>query len=168
MNRYYKLGGILLVLIALFVVGLSQVVAGEQRPFKASGTHWLVLDEPGGVCGPDRNEVHVAHIGQGTHVGRYTMTRQHCFNPVEGTFEDGIFELTAANGDKLTGTYSGFVAGVEFDEDGNPVVIIINTTEVITGGTGRFANAEGQLELYAEFSLVTLQGHDTMEGWISY
>jgi hypothetical protein len=169
MNRYFKLGGILLVLISLLAVGFTQVVADRQRPFKANGPEWVVQEEPGGVCGADRIEVQVAGSGQGTHVGWYTITRQHCFNPAEGTFDDGSFELTAANGHKISGTYSGFVAGVvEFDDDGNPVVIIINATQVITGGSGRFANAQGQSELNSEFNLITQQGDFTMEGWISY
>ena len=166
MKRYMT---VLLVFVSLLAIYLSRVSAGEQRPFKAGGPEWVVEEGPGGACGEDRIDVQVEGHGQGTHVGRYTITRHHCFNPALATFEDGTFELTAANGDKILGTYSGFVAGVvEVDDQGNPLVVIINATQVITGGTGRFAGATGQVDLYSEFNLVTHRGVFTMKGWISY
>ncbi|HEX6386013.1 MAG TPA: hypothetical protein VF177_15190 [Anaerolineae bacterium] len=160
---------VLLVFVSLLAIAFSRVSAGEQRPFKARGPESVVQEGPGGACGADRIDVQVEGSGQGTHVGQYTITRHHCFNPALATFEDGTFELTAANGDKIFGTYSGFVAGVvEVDDQGNPLVIIINATQVITGGTGRFADAEGQSDLYSEFNLITHRGNFTIEGWISY
>ena len=169
MSQYFKLIGIVFVLVSLLAVALSRVTAGEQRPYKSDGPEWVVQEGPGGACGADRIDVQVEGRGQATHLGEYSITRHHCFNPALGAFEDGTFEQTAANGDKISGTYSGFVAGVlEVDDQGNPSVIIINATQVITGGTGRFAGAEGQSELYSEFNLITHQGDFTMEGWISY
>lgn len=169
MRQYFKLVGMLLALASLLTVGLSLVAAGQQRPFKGGGPEWVVQEGPGGACGADRIDVQVEGNGQATHVGQYTITRHHCFNPALATFEEGTFELTAANGDKIFGTYSGFVAGVvEVDEQGNPLVIIINAAQVITGGTGRFADATGQGDLYSEFNLITHQGDFTTEGWISY
>jgi hypothetical protein len=169
MRRYFKLVGILLVLASLLTAGLSQVAAGEQRPYKARGPEWVVQEGPGGACGADRIDVQVEGKGEATHLGQYTISRHHCFNPASAAFEDGTFEQTAANGDKIFGTYSGFVAGVvEVDDQGNPQVIIINGPQLITGGTGRFAGATGKGDLYSEFNLLTHQGEFTNEGWISY
>jgi hypothetical protein len=169
MSQYFKLGGLLLVLALLLAAGLSRVNAGEQRPYKAQGPEWVVQEGPGGACGANRIDVQVEGKGQATHLGQYTITRHHCFNPATAAFEDGTLEQTAANGDKIFGTYSGSVAGVvEVDDQGNPLVIIINATQVITGGSGRFTDATGQGDLYSEFNLLTHQGDFTIEGWISY
>jgi hypothetical protein len=147
---------------------LTQAFADHQRPFELSGLEAVVQVVPGGVCGEGWAEVHIAGSGQGTHVGQYTITRRHCSDS-EGTYENGTFELTAAKGDKIFATYSGHMAGVvEVDADGNPMVIKINATQVITGGTGRFTNAQGQSECYGEYNVIDNQGDFTMEGWISY
>ena len=106
---------------------------------------------------------------RGTHIGQYTIVRQHCFNLATAAIEDGYFEQTAANGDKLQGTYYGSAVGVlEFDEDGNPVVILISSPWTITGGTGRFAEAEGAGNTEGVFNFVTKEGNFSMAGWISY
>jgi hypothetical protein len=127
MRRYFKLVGMLLVLASLLTAGLSQVAAGEQRPYKARGPEWVVQEGPGWRMWADRIDVQVEGNGEATHLGQYTISRHHCFNPASAAFEDGTFEQTAANGDKIFGTYSGFVAGVvEVDDQGNPKVIIIN------------------------------------------
>lgn len=166
---YLKLVGTLFVLVFLLSAGLSRVAAGVQRPYRATGPEWVVQEGPGGACGADRIDVQVEGQGQATHLGEYTISRHHCFNPVSAAFEGGTFEQTAANGDKIFGTYSGVVAGVnEVDGQGNPVVIVINATQVITGGTGRFASATGQSELKSVFNLVTHRGNFTADGWISY
>jgi hypothetical protein len=165
MKRYITV----LLFVSLIAIGFSRVSAGEQLPYRSSGPEWVVQEGPGGACGADRIDVQIEGRGQATHLGAYTITRHHCFNPALATFEDGTFEQTAANGDKILGTYSGFTAGVvEVDDQGNPLVIIINGTQVITGGTGRFSGAEGQSDLYSEFDLITEQGEPTIEGWISY
>lgn len=165
MKRYM----ILLLFVSILAIGFSRVTAGEQLPFKAGGPEWVVQEGPGGACGAERIDVQVEGSGQGTHLGQYTITRHHCYNPALATFEDGSFTLKAANGDKIFGTYAGFAAGVlEVDDQGNPLLIVISATQVITGGTGRFANAAGQSDLYSEFNLVTHRGDFSMEGWISY
>lgn len=86
--------------------------------------------------------------GHGTHMGKSTWTSTECGDPVAGLFQDGLLVITAANGDTLniefSGTFSTAIwpfAAAEFD--------------VIAGGTGRFADAEGggtsQLKLFVTF-----------------
>lgn len=162
----------ILVLVLAVLIGLPQsnAYANEQQlPYKAGGPEQVLQEAPHPDCGPGRLKVDIQGSGQGTHLGQYTIVRHHCFNLATFTFEDGYFEQTAANGDKVWGTYSGYTADVlEFAEDGNPVVILINSPWTITGGTGRFADAEGAGSAVGVFNLMTESGRFDMDGWISY
>lgn len=162
--------GLALALVVLAGTPLIMVSAeGEQLPYKAGGPEFVLHEGPDPDCGPGRLKVDIQGNGKGTHLGQYTIVRQHCFNLATFTFEDGYFEQTAANGDKLWGTYSGYTAGIlEFAEDGSPIVILINSPWTITGGTGRFADAEGAGDAVGIFNLVTESGNFDMDGWISY
>jgi hypothetical protein len=172
MKKVYIIAGVALFLAVLLAVGLSQVWASaesQQKPYKASGPEFVTQEGPHPDCGPGKLKVDVQGSGQGTHTGRYTIVRHHCFVLATAAIENGYFEQTAANGDKLWGTYAGSPAGVlEFDEDGNPVVIIINSPWTITGGTGRFADAKGAGDTEGIFNIVTKEGDFSMDGWISY
>lgn len=172
MKTFYTSIRIVLVIAALFAIGLAQTGAaaeGKQLPYSASGPEVVIQEAPHAACGAGRLKVEIEGSGQGTHIGQYTIIRQHCFNLANATIEDGYFEQTAANGDKLWGTYYGSPAGVlEFDENGNPVVIVIASPWTITGGTGRFADAEGSGDTKGVFNFVTKEGTFSMDGWISY
>lgn len=161
-----------LALVLVILAGLPQAMVsaeGEQLPYKAGGPEFVVQEGPHPDCGPGRLKTDIQGSGQGTHVGQYSIVRQHCFNLVTFSFEDGTFEQTAANGDKVWGTYSGYTAGVlEFAEDGSPVVILINSPWTITGGTGRFADAQGAGVAVGVFNLASESGNFDMDGWVSY
>jgi hypothetical protein len=172
MKKFSLIVGTALLISAALAVGVSQTQAlaeGGQKPYKANGPEYVLQEGPHPDCGSGRLKVEVQGSGQGTHTGQYTIVRQHCFNLATAAIEDGHFEQTAANGDKLWGTYSGTPAGVlEFDEYGNPVVIIFDSPWRITGGTGRFADAEGYGDTRGIFNIVTKVGDFSMDGWISY
>ena len=172
MKTLYASIRVVLVSAAIFAIGLAQTAAaaeGKQLPYSASGPEVVIQEAPHPDCGEGRLKVEIEGSGQGTHIGQYTIVRQHCFNLATAAIEDGYFEQTAANGDKLWGTYYGFPAGVlEFDENGNPVVILIHAPWTITGGTGRFADAEGSGDTEGVFNFVTKEGTFSMDGWISY
>jgi hypothetical protein len=84
-------------------------------------------------------------IGSGiaTHMGRVTVSQTHivapnAIDPAVLDFYDGTFVWTAANGDQLFGTYSGYLTmnvATGYYE--------IHGQFVITGGTGRFQSATG-------------------------
>ncbi len=174
MNRNIWMIGLVVLLVPLITVGftLTKSSSAQERPFRASGPEAVTFEGPDeDVCGAARLKVNVEGTGEATHLGEYQISRRHCFNPgnTPPTFEDGIFEMTAANGDVLTGSYDGELGDVlEVDENGNPIVIVIDAPYVITGGTGRFANAEGAGETEGIFNLQTQEGDFTMEGWIKY
>lgn len=172
MKKVHIIVGTALLIAVLMAVGVSQawvLADAVQKPFMASGPEFVLQEAPHPDCGPGKLKVDVQGSGQGTHTGQYTIVRHHCFDLATAAIENGYFEQTAANGDKLWGTYAGSPAGVlEFDENGNPVVIIIDSPWMITGGTGRFAGAEGAGDTHGVFNIVTKQGDFSMEGWISY
>ena len=74
--------------------------------------------------------------GRISHLGRVTWTTEHCFQLDAGTFGDADLVITAANGDKLFGTYDGYMTGASTFAE----------TLVITGGTGRFSGATGTID----------------------
>ena len=75
--------------------------------------------------------------GEATPFGRYTLVAHEFINLGTLTVQGGAFTMTAANGDTLTGEYSG-QAVAEF-----PTIIHYDVSGPITGGTGRFAGATG-------------------------
>lgn len=46
--------------------------------------------------------------------------------------------------------------------------VIITSLSTIDGGTGRFADAQGEYMATADYNLVTDEGDFEFEGWISY
>jgi hypothetical protein len=172
MKKFVFPSVVLLFVAAVLVFALPQVWASAnevQRPYKAAGPEYVLQEAPHPDCAPGKLKVEVEGSGQATHLGQYTITRQHCFDIATAGISAGQFEQTAANGDKVTGTYSGSVVNVlEFAEDGSPVVVVIQSPWSITGGTGRFSDAEGEGMAIGVFNIVTKQGRFDMEGWISY
>lgn len=172
MKRIYWLIGATLVITLSGILVWSKVTvaeANEKLPYHASSFEAVTWEGPHADCGPDRILVDVQGGGQATHLGEYTVERQHCFNPASATFEEGTFKQTAANGDQVWGTYEGFTEQVlEFADDGSPAVIVINAPWQITGGTGRFVNADGEGSTRGVFNLVSHEGDFEMEGWMSY
>ena len=110
--------------------------AAIQVPFKgsfeATGTASVL---PGDRC-PDLT-VEIQGTGNATHLGRLTTDQSHCATPTSLAFTDGLFTLTAANGDQLRGTYSGEFVPLD------PPLFTIDGRFTFTGGTGRFAGATG-------------------------
>ena len=106
----------------------------EQKhsvPFKATGKGNAIA-----VTGPPVLEIFVYGSGQATHMGNVIIWQHHYVNVITMTFYDGEFVWTAANGDKLLGTYYGSLvpAAEGFEIHGHFDII---------GGTGRFESAVG-------------------------
>ena len=171
MKKINVITGIVVVLALLVAASLfqGQALAGdEQLPFKASGPEYVVQEGPHLDCSGNI-KVEVSGSGQGTFVGSYTIERTHCVDIATGAIFDGSFVQTASNGDQLWGTYTGSLAGIlEVDQNGNPVVVLIESPYQITGGSGRFAGAEGEGMTTAEFNFVEKVGDFDNEGWITF
>ena len=131
---------LLLVALAALIVPL-QAMAGGQVPYKGSDSGGFTVP---GTCAAGVFRIDINGTGTATHVGKYAYHADECFDPVASAVT-GSFTLTAANGDTLSGTYSGPCVGAMCTE-----------TALIEGGTGRFADAEGQLDV-----IVLVTGPDT-------
>jgi hypothetical protein len=87
--------------------------------------------------------------GNATHLGKFTFTSTHKNEVILNSngqlaIFDGIYKNVAANGDELHGTYTG--AFTPFG--GN--IFKIEADIIVTGGTGRFLNATGEISLFGE------------------
>ena len=89
--------------------------------------------------------------GNATHLGRFTLSMPHEVNladtPISAT---GTFVFIAANGDQVSGTFTGLI------DSGAPPVVHVTETAAITGGTGRFAGASGGFTFSRSVNLVDL------------
>jgi len=131
--------------LAVCALLLSVTVSAKNqvtRPMQLSGSGIL------SVTGESTWEA--TESGQATHLGRYTLVENGTFSPDwldwvgEGTF-------TAANGDKLDFTVEIICVGLEQ----------IGWMD-FTGGTGRFADATGLVDLVSVTNPVT--GSYTISG----
>lgn len=165
----------LLALIVVLGAAVYGVAAGSnpQRPFKAQSFEYVVSE--GILEGSDCPAFEVISQGSGTgaHLGAFSVVRRHCFTPPDhpafagAVIHDGSYEITAANGDSLWGTYTGELRPTEFGDQG-PIRGVITSPSTIDGGTGRFAGAQGEYLAVGDYDLVADEGDFTFEGWISY
>lgn len=142
----YTLKSCLSAALALLLAWTSGATAGEELVFRSrhSGSH---QQDPNGRCKDpnnlldDRSTMSLTGAGHALHLGRIKVQQSHCIDltsPDPLAFTDGVFTLTAANGDTVTGTYGG-----RLQPTVTPDLFYIDGTFVITGGTGRFAGASG-------------------------
>jgi hypothetical protein len=166
---------VLIGVLAVAIYGVAAAGRGDKLPFR--GESFAYVTSEGIVDGSDCPffEVNVEGYGTATHVGAFTIVRQHCFTPPDhpafdpdkGVIHDGTYEITAENGDTLWGTYSGSLEPTEFGDDG-PTRGIIRGPNTIDGGTGRFTGAEGRFMEKGDYDLVADEGHFKFEGRIDY
>jgi hypothetical protein len=161
--------------LAAVIIGIVMAGGDQQRPFKATSFEWVT--EEGVIEGSDCPMFTVLSEGSGTatHLGKFTVVRRHCFTPPDhpafdpavGPMHDGVYTITAANGDTIHGAYSGGLEPTEFGPEG-PIKGIITSPTTIDGGTGRFADAQGEYLTVGDYDLAADEGDFEMDGWISY
>jgi hypothetical protein len=81
--------------------------------------------------------------GTGILLGRFTFTLETTIN-VGNLTDTGSAHFTAANGDTIDATYTSAMPA-ELTPTPDGVVFTIKEIYTITGGTGRFAGAQGNL-----------------------
>jgi hypothetical protein len=154
MKRVLRSVFVLLTSGVLMVAATSPAHAKSSVPFKGSDSGSAqVISNSGGI-------LHTADTASGhaTHLGRYTLVASETIDLATGAITVGSFTLTAANGDTVTGTYSGQAL---------PGLTGYNVSGPITGGTGRFAGATGFLFWHGTFDPVALTLTDEISGTIS-
>jgi hypothetical protein len=103
--------------------------------------------------------------GKSSHLGKVSLATTDCITPMGDHFTfKGEFTLIAANGDKLTGEYSGSFVPV----GAGPVYKLADAELEITGGTGRFSQANGTAKLNGSQDTTTGKGKMEADGTISY
>jgi hypothetical protein len=147
--------------IVLVVMALpSQVLAGGQRHFWGHDAGVLAINASG-QCAVGFIPIALDGAGRATHLGNYSYKATECHNPATRATVNGRFTVTAANGDTITGTYTGGVtsrigAQATYQEQAG-----------VTGGTGRFAGASGQLQINGEANQTTLTYKQRLSGTIT-
>ena len=111
--------------------------ADKQLAFRGS-LQGQEIDTPQGTP-PATLSVDGTVTGIATHLGKFTYKYQVTVNLADGS-GTGPGQMIAANGDIIFFTIAG--QGTETDTPGLNSIVEINT---ITGGTGRFAGAKGNL-----------------------
>ncbi len=106
-----------------------------------------------------------ALTGTVTHLGLARMSTSHVTN-LDGTISGGTFEVTAANGDTILGTYTATGQWISDDQVLGAAIL------EITGGTGRFVSAGGTitaafLETFDDPTFATAKVAWTLDGTVS-
>ena len=151
---------VLLVFAASLAVGCSSPMSPVSPSSLGSGASSLAAVQPGTVTAatgtraielkgefegtyagsgePPFVTVRVEAGGTASHLGRFVFDSTHVVNFIDLT-GSGTASLTAANGDRLTGEEHGVATP---RENG---IFHIAETFTITGGTGHFAGASGEV-----------------------
>ena len=139
--NYLKVG---LVLTALTLLPLAYpAMAKDQAPFK--GVEVGSLSYESGDGNPFIT-VHCAAEGEATYLGHYTVTGTLVVDGRDSTAR-GTFTMTAANGDKLFSTMTGYALQP-------PSLKETVDTHTVTGGTGIFEGATGSWVLDSHFAFL--------------
>ena len=139
--------------------------AQQQVPFKGAlqGT-----DKDGAVNLPIV-QVFTNGTGTGTHLGEFSFTEENVINVVTGVGAGSIHWI-AANGDSIDTTSTGSGGPT----DAPPACpglgerfFSITEIHTITGGTGRFAGAQGSFKVERQASPVTFKTCGSFQGSIT-
>jgi hypothetical protein len=154
MNRFFSLPRIAAVLVALGILGLAlPAAADEPLPFRGAADETITRVTPVGL---DQLQLTVTATGEATYLGQFSGTETVVLDLATGTFS-GTRVFIAANGDRLYANVEG----------GFTSATTAAGTLTFTGGTGRFADATGEVD----FEAVTPDGLHlalTFEGTIEF
>ena len=138
---HYIAGGLV---AAVMVSVITPVLATDQVPFRGIVSGSVTSVTPLDEC---HQLAEVVNGGNATQLGRFTGTAEFVLNVCDLTYV-GSYAWTAANGDSISGPFSGSLTPT-------PVPGVFDNTEIafITNGTGRFANATGTFNLGGQIDL---------------
>jgi len=152
-NLYLPMAAIIL------TVALAVPAAAQNRvPFKGT-MQGEDIDSPG--PSPTTVVVSTSGTGIGTHLGQFSFTQQVTVDFTTGT-STGSGHWVAANGDSIDTTIAG--SGEPTD---TPGIIRITDIQTISGGTGRFAGAQGSFTVERLASVVTFLTSGSFHGTIT-
>ena len=139
-----------LVVAAMLLTAVLAVTAAAQNqvPFKGS-LQGHESDTPEGGPPPTTLNADGNTTGIATHVGQFSFTYQLTVTLATAT-ATGSGHLVAANGDSIYTTIAGTL-----EVTSTPGVDSITEINTITGGTGRFAGAQGTFTVERLINLAT-------------
>ena len=135
--------------------------AGDQVPFNGTVSGQI----PSDLGPPDETgcvfDFLVSNSGNATELGAFTGYAEFIPNLCDLTYT-GFFYWTAANGDQISGPFSGYLTPTA-----TPGVFDNHETSIVTNGTGRFAGATGMFTLSGQVNFITLSFVLPWKGTIS-
>lgn len=143
-------------LLALALSLVGPVSAADQLAFKGRLTGTVAVTP----LTPPMATVLVEATGNATQIGRFSLEIPHVVNQAVRTGA-GSYVFTAANGDMLTAAFTGAATLIA------PGVLATHEVAIVTGGTGRFANATGSFTADRIFYIATGQTVGAFEGTVS-
>ena len=177
-NRY-SMSAIAVAVIAVVVTaavvmsGIAQ--AAGPRPFKGTASGVFLGTSGSGT-------INATHVGKGTvdfsdleiRFDPSLATGDPEGNPAVACFPvaGGDQTFTAANGDKLVTEYESGSFCADLTDPAAPVPVHGHFFTVVTGGTGRFDGADGEISIDSvagfDGTTVTFSSTFTDESWINY
>jgi hypothetical protein len=157
-------------IVATVVLALAALVPGSVSA-KAGGTDRSVQGSASGmdIFNVQTLDFSADYTGIASHIGEYTGHFEGTFTVTRIVAAGGGFTFVATNGDLLSGEFA--LGELLPGGTSHPVSIFL----AITGGTGRFADASGSLDMTLQASPFSLdQGilrepvEGTVTGKISY
>lgn len=153
---------IYLPMAAMILAALAVSAAAQnQVPFKGTFQGNDTDCPPPVSCTPTAFVVKTDGTGIGTHLGQFSFTQVITLNVTNGT-DTGTARLVAANGDSIDVAIAG-----SGQPTTTPGVFSITETWTVTGGTGRFAGAQGSAVVDRLASAVTFITSGSFQGIIT-
>ena len=136
----------------------TPALARDEVPFRGIVSGSVISITPLDQC---HQLAEAVNGGNATQLGRFTGTSEFVLDVCNLTYV-GSYVFTAANGDSISGPFSGSLMPTN-------VPGVFDNTEIafITGGTGRFAGATGTFNLDGQINLNTGTFSLPWEGTIS-
>jgi hypothetical protein len=162
MRALYRLALASLV-VALATAGPA--TANQARPMLGE-LHLTFSPAAEQRCGADALTLGFSGSGLVTHLGRVTGVGSNCTELALATdavdIWDGLATYVAADGSSIQTTYEGTQ---DPPAAGTAVAVTVHT---VTGGTGRFANANGQWTVTGSVNFATGTFVGELAGWLSH
>ena len=134
--------------VALLCIGSATLAQADTITFNGSrafsgGTG--AVPDPG--CGPAPPHFRVTNppgVGA-SNLGSFTSTESQCNNNAIGIIFDGRFTFDFGGGNTFFGTYVGTIVGIPPPPPPPGTILTLTLNYTLTGGTGSFVNASGNL-----------------------
>jgi len=134
---------------ALLISVTTPAGASDQVPFNGTVSGKI----PSDLGPPDETgcvfDFLVSNSGYATELGAFTGYAEFIPNLCDLTYT-GFFYWIAANGDQISGPFSGYLTATA-----TPGVYDNHETAIVTDGTGRFAGATGIFTLAGQVNFIT-------------